>query len=67
MRLTDSEIRIILNLLPEGDVPKGLDPTFYHTLTYEGDARLQVAADYLRDKLTKQLKSQNKSDTHPQA
>ena len=45
------ELRIILNLLPRGDVLKGLDPTFYYTLTYEGDMELQVKFDDLREKL----------------
>jgi len=51
--LDNEEIRIILNLLPKGDVPNGLDPTFYHTLTYEGDMALQVKFDALREKLRK--------------
>ena len=41
--LDDSEIRLILNFLPKSDkpVPKGLDPTFYWTLSYEGDLAIQ--------------------------
>jgi hypothetical protein len=49
--LEDTEVRIILNLLPKGDVPEGLDPTFYHTLSYDGDMKLQKAVDKLREKL----------------
>jgi len=49
--LEDNEIQLILNLLPSGDIPKGLDPTFYHTLSYEGDVKLQVLVDELRNKL----------------
>ena len=51
--LDDREINIILNLLPKGNIPKGLDPTFYHTLTYDGDKKLQAQVDKLRDKLEK--------------
>ena len=50
--LEDSEVRIILNLLPKGPVPEGLDPTFYHTLTHDGDVKLQAQFDQLREKLT---------------
>lgn len=49
--LEDDEITLILNLLPKGDVPKGLDPTFYHTLTYDGDLAVQKTADSLRERL----------------
>jgi hypothetical protein len=49
--LDSIEINLILNLLPKSPVPKGLDPTFYHTLTYEGDVRIQEIADGLREKL----------------
>lgn len=50
--LEESEVRMILNFLPKGDVPKGLSPTFYHTLSYEGDLAIQDAVNELRDKLT---------------
>jgi hypothetical protein len=49
--LEDSEIRIILNLLPKGPVSEGLDATFYHTLNYEKEVGLQVQFDELREKL----------------
>lgn len=49
--LDNKEIILILNFLPKGAVPKGLDPTFYHTLTYDGDLETQKIADELRDKL----------------
>lgn len=49
--LDDEEISLILNLLPKGQVHKGLDPTFYHTLTYEGDVSIQKTVDGLREKL----------------
>ena len=51
--LDDDEINLILNLLLSiGTVPEGLDPTFYHTLSYEGDCKLKDIADGLKDKLT---------------
>lgn len=50
--LEDSEIRIIINLLPDSPVPEGLDPTFYRTLTYEGDTKLQAQFDDLKEKMT---------------
>ena len=49
--LEDDEINLILNFLPDGNPPKGLDPMFYHTLTYEGDVKIQERADQLREKL----------------
>lgn len=49
--LDDDEVALVLNLLPKGDIPKGLDPTFYHTLTYAGDKALQVIAEGIREKL----------------
>lgn len=51
VELDEKEVILILNLLPKGDVPKGLGPTFYHTLTYKGDVKLQEMADCLRKKL----------------
>jgi len=35
------DIKFLLSFAPNGSTPKGLDPTFYHTLTYEGDVKLQ--------------------------
>ena len=49
--LDESEIRLILNLLPSGDVPKDLPPMFYKTLTYEGDCKIKAIADHLMEKL----------------
>ena len=49
--LDNDEVALILNLLPKGDIPKGLDPTFYCTLTYDGDKALQVVAESIREKL----------------
>lgn len=51
VELTETEIRIINNFLPSGTVPKGLDPTFYHTLSYDKEVALQNTIDAIRDKL----------------
>ena len=52
--LDEQEIRLILNFLPKAgsEVPKDLDPTFYHTLTYDGDIRVQKDVNALIEKLT---------------
>jgi len=49
--LEDIEINLVLNFLPKRNISKGLDPTFYHTLTYDGDMELQKIVDVLREKL----------------
>lgn len=51
IRLEERQIKILLNLIPSGSVPEGLDPTFYHTLTYDGDAKLQKDFDAIRELL----------------
>jgi hypothetical protein len=51
VNLTEKEVKIINNFLPSGTVPKGLCPTFYHTLSYETDVALQNTIDAIRDKL----------------
>ena len=51
--LNPIEKRIILNFLPyEETVPKGLDPTFYHTLNYDSEVRLQNQINEIRRKLS---------------
>ncbi len=51
--LTDADKRLLLNVLESirEPVPKNLCPTFYRTLTYEGDLKLKEHADNLADKL----------------
>ena len=51
--LEDEEVALIGNLLANlrKEVPKGLDPTFYHTLNYEKECSLKVMADELAEKL----------------
>ena len=49
-QLEDS-IRFLLSFAPT-DCPSGLDPTFYHTLSYEGDKALQDRIDNIKSLLT---------------
>jgi len=53
INLDDYEKRLILNLIEElrKPVPKNLCPTFYNTLTYEGDCKIKQKADKLAEKL----------------
>jgi len=41
----------LLNVLPNEPIPEGLDPTFYHTLRYEDDVKLQNRVDEIRKRL----------------
>ena len=36
---------------PDKDLPRGLDPTFYHTLTFDGDLALREKVKRARDAL----------------
>jgi hypothetical protein len=49
IELTKEQIQLIKNFLPDegAEVPPGLDPTFYHTLTYEGDCEVQKQVNEL--------------------
>ena len=49
--VTVDDLKLLLSFAPE-DVPKGLDPTFYHTLTYEGDTKLQAGINRIKSKLS---------------
>lgn len=40
--------KIGLSFAPKGPVPAGLAPMFYHTLSYEADAKLQAVIDEAR-------------------
>ena len=48
------DIKLLLSFAPSGEVPKGLDPTFYHTLTYDGDHKLQQRIDEIKAMITAQ-------------
>ena len=45
-------IAYLLTLLQgwEKEIPKGLDPTFYVTTTYEGDVEVKKKVDVIRDR-----------------
>ena len=47
VQVSRADLRLLLSFAPE-DCPEGLDPTFYHTLTYEGDRALQDRVDAVR-------------------
>jgi len=49
------DLRLLLSFAPK-DVPEGLDPTFYHTLSYDGDAKLQKDIDRIKSILTAPIK-----------
>lgn len=51
--VTAEDARFLLSFAPK-DCPEGLDPTLYHTLTYEGDKKLQDRIDSLRAMLSAQ-------------
>jgi hypothetical protein len=40
--------KIGLSFAPKGPVPAGLAPMFYHTLSYDADAKLQATIDEAR-------------------
>jgi hypothetical protein len=46
-----SDFRFLLSLAPEWTeiVPRNLDPTFYTTLTYEGDLAIKERVDKIRE------------------
>jgi hypothetical protein len=43
----EEAVKLLLSFAPK-DCPEGLDPTFYHTLTYAGDRELQDRIDTIR-------------------
>lgn len=43
VKLDPADVLFLLSFCPDNlpnEVPEGLDPTFYHTLTYEGDVKI---------------------------
>ena len=54
--MNELQIKVILSILPEEEVPVGLSPEFYRTLTYDGDLVLQGHYDSIRKQLKEQLK-----------
>jgi len=50
--LSNEEIKLLVSFIPDKPVA-GLDPTFYHTLTYKGDLELYIKLEIIRNKLTR--------------
>lgn len=48
-----SYLRTALAFAPQSIAPKGSDPTFYHTLCYEGDVAMLQRLDEIRAALDK--------------
>lgn len=48
VRLYDEALELALSFCPKGPVPIGLDPTFYHTLEYDSEVKLQERIDLAR-------------------
>lgn len=44
----EKHLTLALSFCPKGPVPKGLGPTFYHTLNYEDECKLQAKIDEAR-------------------
>lgn len=42
------DIKYLLSFAPNDPTPEGLDPTFYHTLTYEGDKKIESRVSKIR-------------------
>lgn len=49
--VTVDDLQLLLSFAPK-DAPKGLDPTFYHTLSYDGDVKLQQGIERIKAKLS---------------
>lgn len=48
----EDAIKFLLNFAPqEEEVPKGLNPMFYKTCTYEGDVELQQRVNEIRERV----------------
>lgn len=51
IELTRAEVRLMLSFCPSGDVPKGLSPEFYHTLSYEKECEINDQLNIIRNKV----------------
>lgn len=45
------DVKFLLSFCPEGETPKGLDPMFYFSLTYEGDKEIEKRLIRIRNLL----------------
>ena len=52
------DIELLLGLVPDwaNTVPKGLDATFYGTLTYEGDLKIKRRVNLIRDQINSKVR-----------
>lgn len=41
-------VKYLLSFAPHYDVPKGLDPTLYFSLTYDGDVEIKHQIDKIK-------------------
>ena len=57
------DIKLLLSLVPDWVkiVPKGLEPTFYGTLTYEGDMKVKKRID----RITQAIEKIDNEPLHP--
>ena len=46
-------LKLALSFAPKGPIPEGLDPTFYHTLNYAEEVKLQARVDAARELVRK--------------
>jgi len=54
--ISEEEVRFILSFAPKEspeELPKNLDPTFYHTLRYKGDLKIAERLQKIRNLLPK--------------
>ena len=45
------DIKFLLSFAPVDEPPKGLDPTFYHTLSYKGDLALWERIEGIKESI----------------
>lgn len=45
------DLELLLSFAPELGYREGLDPTFYHTLSYDGDSKLQEKVNRIKSML----------------
>ena len=53
LKLAVEAAKLGLSFAPKGEVPKGLDPMFYHSLDYEYELNLQHRIDKARSDIAK--------------
>ena len=54
MEISKKDVELLLSFCPRetpDNLPKDLDPTFYHTLSYTGDLQIAERVQTIREKL----------------